>query len=258
MTNNIVIWIPIKLKSRREIASVLLERHGTDYLFIGSSFRQTSTNESCEIGILDRFSPSLNIKGNALPKELTHMQDTSLELAGRSQGNNFSNNLEKIDSYQQIVYLISNDVGYNACLKMARFAGVFLNIGGMVVNVASAGIAHEADRWFNCYDSIDVFDIYSLYVGLVETEDLYYSCGMHNFGKADVALEISEDVSLAIYVMNVFNYYRLTESPILQDGHTFRPDIESPSYRIKLIEDSDRDRDSPLSNPYGMWHLERC
>ena len=267
----------MKLKSRGEIASVLLERHGTDYLFIGSSFRQTTTNESCKIGILDRPTPRLNEKGIASSKELTHIQDTSLELSGQWQRTNFLNNgkldvvkaielagqdkisratLEKIGYCQQIVYLISNNVGYSACLKMARFAQVFLNIGGIAVNVESAGIAHEADCWLERYDSTDVFDIYSLYVGLVETEDFYYSCGMHNFGKADVALEISEDVNLAIYVMNVFNYYRLTEYPILQDGHTFKPDIESPSYRIKLIEDSDRD--SPLFNLYGVWHLERC
>jgi hypothetical protein len=86
---------------------------------------------------------------------------------------------------------------------------------------------------------------------------------MHNFGKADVAfakrgrspIALTEDFSLAIYVMNVFNYYRLTESPILQDGHTFQPDITCPQYQMKWILDHENNQDSYQHNPHGRWFL---
>ncbi len=107
------------------------------------------------------------------------------------------------------------------------------------------------------YNSDDLFDIYSLYVVLLEGDNYYFSCGMHNFGKTDVAVAITEEMSLAIYVMNVFNYYRLTECAILQDGHTFQPDIESPTYQIKWIPDYEYKTDSCLYNPYGRWYLTR-
>ena len=73
--------------------------------------------------------------------------------------------------------------------------------------------------------------------------------------KPTSAIALNEDIGLAIYVMNVFNYYRLTESPIL-DEHTFQPDIESPTYRLKWIEDR-YESDSLLHNPHGKWDLDR-
>jgi len=90
---------------------------------------------------------------------------------------------------------------------------------------------------------------------LVEGDEQYYSCGMQNFGKADVAVSLIEDVGMAIYLMNVFNYYRLTESPILQDGHIFRPDIQSPSYSMNWSDDMEHESDSQLYNSHGRWHL---
>ena len=56
--------------------------------------------------------------------------------------------------------------------------------------------------------------------------------------------------------MNVFNYYRLSETAIIQDGHTFQPDIESPIYRLNWTVD-DEYENSLLYNPYGKWYLSR-
>jgi len=239
MTNQIVICIPIKLSSRKAIADALLDKYSVDYVFIGRNFQETATKKDCQINIYDR-TYFLNY----------HSPDLENKISVTT--------LARISHYQQFIYLRSYAVGYDACLTMANFAQVFLNLGGIAVYVESTGIAHQANQWLSCYNSTDIFDIYSLYVKLVEGEDIYYSCGMHNFGKADVALDITEDIGLAIYVMNVFNYYRLTESPILQDGHTFQPDIESPCYKIRLIEDNEHDLNSPIFNPRGRWHLDRC
>jgi hypothetical protein len=238
----IVICIPTKLKTRQEIAAALLDRYDTDYLFSEKIFQETATNKSCEINI----SPVLD---NNL--ELSQ----AIRLAGKNKIS--SNILEAINHSSTIIHLVSNNVGYEACQTIARFTQILLNIGGLAVKIESAEIAHEADKWLANYNCEDVFDFYSLYVGLVEGENSYHSCGMHNFGKADVAIHLSEDINLAIYVINVFNYYRLTESPILQDGHTFQPDIESGIYQIKLIPDREYNLNSLQYNPFGRWHLNR-
>jgi hypothetical protein len=231
MGKQIIIKIPIQQQTRQEIASALWDRYGVDYVLLGRILQETKTSESCEI----KISP-------------------------------------------QTVYLVSNQVGYNACLKIARFTQVLIQISGLVIEgspplaitrrgrcaiaVESAGIAHGADKWLcnynsdNSDNSDDILALYHLFVGLVEGENSYYSCGMHNFGKADAAVEITADLNLAVYVLNVFNYYRLTQSPILQEGHTFQPDLETPRYQIRWLKDDEHEMDSPQFNPYGRWCLD--
>ena len=237
--NKIAIAILIELENRQNIASALLARYGSDYLFIRRIFKEIAS-KNCKISI-------------------SSISDSNLEFIDNQfkQDKIFSTTLQNININQQIIYLTSTKVGYEACLTMARFTQVFLNVNGLAANVESAEVSYGVDRWFANYNSNDVFDIYSLYVGLVEGENNYYSCGMHNFGKADVSIDITEDINLAIYVMNVFNYYRLTKSPILQDGHTFQPDIESPRYQIKLVEDKEYEINSLQHNHLGRWHLSR-
>ena len=234
MNSRIVISIPIALNNR---VAALESKYGTDRV-INRMFCSTITPDSCQIEICDRDSELVS----------------AFEITGQDKIS--ATTLQQLDRHQQIIYLTSSNTGYQACQEMARCTQAFLDIGGIAVKVESAGIAHESAHWQANYDSKDVFDLYSLFVSLIEGDDCYYSCGMHNFGKADVAIALSEDLSLAIYVMNVFNYYRLTESPILQDEHTFRPDIESPAYRLKWIEDRD-ELDSLMHNPYGKWYLSR-
>ena len=251
MTEKIIICIPI-LKTRQEIASALVNKYGTDYIFIDRILRSTVTNESCQIDICDRALRD-TLKGYR-QKTDSNLVD-AFKIAG--QGKLSEHTLQQIDSCPQVVYLTSTNAGYDSCLQMARFARVLLNIGGIAVKVESAGIAGDRDKWLANYNSDDPFEIYSLFVLLVEGDEFYYSCGMHNFAKADVAIDLSEDIGLAIYVMNVFNYYRLTETPILQDNHTFQPDIQSPKYRIKWMRDNESQISTPLYNPFGRWHLFR-
>ena len=263
MTDKIIICIPINLKTRQEIASALANKYGTDYIFI-EIFRSTVSNESCQIDICDR---------EAYPKGYRQKTDRH-QLQAQLQNNYYDSNfidaykiagqdkiseltLQKINNCPQVVYLTSTNTGYDSCIQMARLTEVLLNIGGIAVKVESAGIARDRDEWLANCNSNDPFEIYSLFVVLVEGDELYYSCGMHNFAKADVAIELNEDIGLAIYVMNVFNYYRLTQTPILQDNHTFQPDIQSPKYRIKWMSDNESQISSPLYNPFGRWHLNR-
>ncbi|MEL6580403.1 MAG: hypothetical protein AAFQ14_11670 [Cyanobacteria bacterium J06621_12] len=244
MNSNIVLCIPTSLENRQELAAALENKYGTEYVFMGRVFQSTISDDSCEIEIVRISDRSPN-----LPSSLAN----DFELAGQDKLD--SATLQQIDHCQQVIYLTSTNTEYAACLRIANLARVLLQIGGIAVKVESAGLAHSREKWLANYDSDDVFDIYSLYVILVEGKDYYYSCGMHNFGKADVAISVETDIGLAIYVMNVFNYYRLTESPIIQDGHTFQPDIECPRYTIRWITDQESPANSPQHNPHGRWHL---
>ncbi|MGL5939508.1 MAG: hypothetical protein ACRC2S_03845 [Waterburya sp.] len=266
------------MNNREEIALAVLKKYGTNYMLLGNIFQDRTTDQYCLVDIGDRplgtlrdrqtptsdnqicrtspqdsvwiqYAHETQIKLN-LKTNLAHL----FALLGQEQISHTT--LKQIDNYQQVIYLISNDVGYDGCLEIAKFTQVFLSIGGIAVKVESAGIVHERDKWLANYNSQDLFDLYSLFVVLVEGDKYYYSCGMQNFGKADVMVELTEDINLAIYVLNVFNYYRLTEFPVLLDGQTFQPDLASPMYQMQWIESNQSETDDTLLyNPYGLWHL---
>ena len=166
MNSRIVISIPIALNNRQAVAAALESRYGTDYVFIGRVFRSTITPDSCQIEMSDR-------------------DDESTSTFELTEDRISATTLQQLETHQQIIYLTSTATGYEACKEMARSTQALLNIGGIAVRVESAGIAHEPAKWQANYDSNDVFDIYSLFVTLIEGDDYYYSCGMHNFGKAD-------------------------------------------------------------------------
>ncbi|MGF1542335.1 MAG: hypothetical protein ACFCU5_18140 [Pleurocapsa sp.] len=221
MSDRIILGIPGKWPSKREIISFLAADGDRNYQIVGERLIETATNESCSIYFSDRGKQKINGE-------------------------------KSYCDYQQIVYLSDFDCNYKTCLKIARFAKIFLDIGGLAVRVESAGIWRDRTYWLARYNSADVFDIYSLFVVLIEGKDRFYSCGMNHFGKADVSVDNTEETSLAIYVMNVFNYYRLTEFPILKDGQTFQPDLESPMYEIRWTQS-----DEMVENIHGCWHLSR-
>jgi hypothetical protein len=241
LKSKIVICIPMALKTREVILSSLVKKYGVDYLLLGKTFQDKTTNEYCEIDIYALQKSNFVRLFKLLAQE--QVSDTTLE---------------QINNCSQVIYLTSHNLGYDACLKMAKYTQVFLSIGGITVIVDSAGIVHDKDKWLASYNSQDIFDIYSLFVTLVVGDNYYYSCGMQNFAKADVSVDLTEDISLATYVMNVFNYYRLTESAMLKDGQTFQPDLECPMYRMQWSKHHDEyEIDNPRYNSYGIWHLSR-
>jgi hypothetical protein len=243
MTSSITICIPIDLEHRQEILAALANRYGTEYVLKDRVFRSTINQESCVIDICDRQDNTAD--------------NLAADFQLKAKGHLTSLTLKQISHCPQVIYLTSTNTGFAACLTMAKLARVILQIGGVAIKLESTGIALDRSRWLTYSNTADVFEIYSLFVTLLEGEDYYYSCGMHNFGKADVAISLAEDLGLAIYVMNVFNYYRLTESPILQDGHTFQPDITCHKYQIEWMMDWEHNQDGYQHNPRGRWYLQQ-
>ena len=213
--------------SYEEVITSLANRYKGQYDIAGEIFIDNQTSEYCLINVY------------RLTNSVRSLLISELEL---------SEELE-IEKCSTAVALTSYKLGYAACEKMARYVSIFLNLGGIAAVNVSTGILRNKDQWLANYDSEDVFDLYRLYAHSVQGDDYYYSNGMENFGKADVSMDLTEELGLANYVMNVFNYYRLTESAILKDGQTFQPDLECPMYRMQWGEWED--------NPFGKWHLSR-
>lgn len=214
--------------TQEKIIKSLAEKFAARYTVAGKVFLDTETQEYCLIEFLENSDRCLNY-------DRTLESDISLA---------------NLQNCSNVAVLTSFKLGYVACRQMAQYAETLLKLGGVAVIVDPAEKVVTKTEWLAKCNSKDIFDIYLLYVTLVEGASCYYSCGMNNFGKSDVSLDLSEDIGLANYVMNVFNYYRLTDYVIIQEQQTFQPDLECPKYQITWLED----RQEIM---LGRWHLSR-
>src|SRR5206468_6299477 len=104
--------------------------------------------------------------------------------------------------------------------RLLKFTQLFARIGGIAVKVESAGVAHTFERWTELLTGTP-FDLYCACVALVGGERYFYSCGMHHFGLPDSAAPRTLPVEEAAESMNQFNFWRISERPVLASGHTF-------------------------------------
>ncbi len=228
LQSKISLTIPILSLDRKQINEALVQKFGQRYTIAGKVFLDNQTQKYCLIEILENSDHFIN-----------YCQSLESDIP-----------IEDFQDCVAIVVLTSYKLGYVSCCQLAQYAEIFLNLGGVMVIADTTAKVIDKAEWLTKCNSEDVFDIYLLYVILVEEESYYYSCGMNNFGKPDVSLDLSEDIGLANYVINVFNYYRLTESVIIQENQTFQPDLECPKYQIIWREEQQK----VLS---GIWHLAR-
>jgi hypothetical protein len=117
-------------------------------------------------------------------------------------------------------------------------------------------VAHTREHWLEHAGSENPVGIYALFVQLIGSDARSFSCGMHNFGLPDAAAPATLDVREGSELLNVFNFYQLTEAPDLHDGETFSADSGSPRYRLtRGPYPDDYDPGEPLYNPHGLWML---
>lgn len=178
----------------------------------------------------------------------------AFEIAG--QGLLSEHTLQRIETHRSVVYLHFPIDIRGQRERLAKFSDVMRRLGGFAVKLESCGIAHTFGRWLERLAGTD-FDLYSSCVVLIGGEDEFYSCGMHHFELAECAVMADEDPGAAADLMNRFNYWRIVEQPVLESGHTFSLDEESPHYRVELTEDTAHESDDLFFNPHGVWHLSR-
>jgi hypothetical protein len=135
-----------------------------------------------------------------------------------------------------------------------KFTQLVQRVGGIAVKLESAGIAHTWDRWFALMSG-SLFDVYCACVVLIGDERCYYSCGMHHFGLPECEAPRDYPHVQAADVMNRFNFWRITERPTLESGHTFSLSSESPSFRLSLCRDTRHGPDDLFHNSHGIWQL---
>ena len=237
--SQIIVGVPGPWRERRELMEALA-KHGTDHNFAGATFFEQSTRTICEFVFYEHDSDLRN----------------TVEIAG--QGLFSAAELDAVAAHDSTAWLLFDTPGFETARTAARFARVLLEAGGIAVKVDSAGVAHTKQRWLELSASSEPFDIYTLFVVLVDAGDgQAYSCGMHNFGLPDAAVPSALGNEECARLLNVFNMYRLVENPVLKTGETFSVEADSPRFRLKHGPYIDGyEPDTPLYNPHGLWSLE--
>ena len=168
----------------------------------------------------------------------------------------------------QTLYATHPQPSFGTAYQVLRVGAALLDAGGLAVKVESANLAHSARHWCALATGQAPADLYRALVRLVQDDAGAHSCGMHNFGLADVLVRSGTIERLAKGVrraggqddagtrlLDSFNAYLLLEAPDLAAGHTFSPDEWSPWYRLTWQADPFHPADDPCYNPYGVWEL---
>lgn len=236
--SQVILAVPGPWKERGELMQSLAEVDA-DHMFLGETFFEQSTKTVCEFEL---YPPEPGV-------------GESFEVAG--QGRFSPEELKALRGYSSAAMLLFDDPGYETARTAARFAHVLLKAGGFAVKVETCGVAHTREQWLRDWSSDNPWAIYTLFVVLVGGDGLLYTCGMHNFALPDAAIPESVGDDEGIELLNVFNVYRITESPVLNDRETFSLNPGAPRFRLRRGPFVDGyDPESPLHNPYGLWSLE--
>jgi hypothetical protein len=179
----------------------------------------------------------------------------AFELAG--QGRLSHTLLSAIDAHTTVLYVRLPPNLLQERAKVAKFTQLLQSIGGLAIKVESAGVAHDWERW-NTLLAGTPFDVYTAAIALVADTHHFYSCGMHNFSLPDCEVPRALGIEVAAELMNKFNFWRLVESPVLEDRHTFSATITEPRYRVLLVSDSRHEAGDPFFNPHGLWRLHEA
>lgn len=176
----------------------------------------------------------------------------AFEIAG--QGKLPLDVLRAIQNHRSVLYLHFPANLFAERQRVLKFSRIVQAIGGIAIKVESSGVAHTWGRW-NELVAGSQFDQYVAAVTLIGDSDYYYSCGMHNFGLADCEAPTTLGLTEAADLMNRFNFWRLSESPILRDGHTFSIAPDSQHFRLRAVRDTRHGQSEPFFNPSGLWQL---
>lgn len=234
--SELIIGVPGPWRERKELMEAMV-RQKADCLFAGLIFMEQSTKEACTFDFSD------------------HDENLAQAVETAGQGAFSDEQLDAVRGHNGIAWLIFDEPDLQKARTAARFAKVLLDAGGVGVKIDSSGLAHTPERWLSDWDSDDPWAVYGLFVVLVGDDDRFYSCGMHTFGLPDAAVPSSLGAEEGARLLNLFNAYRMVESPTLNSGETFSVEADSPRYRLSLGPYVDGYEDTAMLNPHGLWTL---
>ncbi len=238
MAPQIIIGVPGPWKTRQEIVEAIAVRSGGGLIFAGPALWDSVGKTGYRVDIYHR-DPNLA---------------RQFEMAG--QGRIEGAEIRRIAEHQHTFYLLNDGVSLEAARGVLRVGCGLLDAGGIAVKVETAGVAHSAATWREMAASASSFDTYRAFVTLAGDKELYYSCGMHNFGLPDATLEGAFSPRDAADVLNAFNAWRLSRSVALADGDQISLLADWPKFRLRERPCKLFETEHPFHNSFGIWHLE--
>lgn len=236
MSEQIIIGVPGVWKNHAEVSQALAAQNH-NYIFAGFTLMDTTTQDVSFVEMQD-YDPRL-------VDVFETLGDSSIT----------DQELEKIAQHRSTLWVLSSDVSIEQARRMMNVGRTLLKAGGLAVKVESSGVAHSAKRWQEFAASDDLLQMYCAYVSLVEGDEYFYSCGMHNFGLPDVSVDRNAGIADATRLLNQFNSYQLEDLPQLDEGDYFSLDEHSPRYKLTFEACEVFEPEHPFYNPFGRWHL---
>lgn len=149
--------------------------------------------------------------------------------------------------------------------RMLAVVAAVLSDGADAAKSESSGIAHGRDRWLHLAAAASAATdrggqappLYAAFVRRPLSSGLvYYSCGMHLMGEADVEITAADDDRGLEWMDGLARYLLIDRgSGRIRDGDTFGLQADSPR-RVLRHRACTRYREEDLFyNPWGYWRL---
>jgi hypothetical protein len=177
-----------------------------------------------------------------------------------------------IAGHTAVAYVITPPAPASEALDVsARTLAVIAELlreGAEAAKDDSSGIAHGRRRWLDLAAAAEdarlsgergqlAEALYSAFVRRPLSSGLvYYSCGMHLLGEADIELTAADDEG-GLEWMDALARYLLTEqgSAGIRDGDTFGLAADGPRRVLRRHRCARYAEDDLFHNPYGYWRL---
>ena len=174
-----------------------------------------------------------------------------------------------VADHQAVAYILGPSAasyeGFAVTRRMLAVVAALLQNGGTAAKSESSGIAHGRDRWLHLASVAAAANdragqappLYAAFVRRPLSSGLvYYSCGLHLMGEADVEITAADDDRGLEWMDGLARYLLIDRgSARIRDGDTFGLQADSPR-RVLRHRACTRYRDDDLFyNPWGYWRL---
>jgi hypothetical protein len=174
-----------------------------------------------------------------------------------------------VADHKSVAYILGPAAGaadaFAVSLRMLAVVGAIFDAGVDAVKTESSGIAHGRDRWLYLAGLAATVRgregqapvLYAAFVRRpLSTGLVYYSCGMHLLGEADVELTAADDDRGLEWMDGLARYLLVDRAGAdVRDGDTFGL-AESGIRRVLRHRPCVRHREDDLFfNPWGYWRL---
>ncbi|MDG5803968.1 hypothetical protein P9869_15085 [Streptomyces ossamyceticus] len=182
-----------------------------------------------------------------------------------------------VDAHDSVAYVLSPPISQATGLDVSRQAlavtAALLANGATAVKNESSGVACGRERWLALASEAEAAETAEDLVGalvqawvvpVIYDGEVYYSCGMHLLGEADVELAPGSTAAPEpelllewVTTVEVAGCYLLIEQPDhgVQDGEGFRITPDASRWIMNRVECERFEDDDFFHNPYGYWRL---